>query len=102
MQVAVRFCPIIVDIQNSIAFLERYQASLVCSSVKVTCKWQGVWSIGGIILAENSRSTRGKSYLSASLPTTNLTWTGPERTRVSTVKARRLTAWSMTRPRKLK
>ena len=64
MQFAVRFCPILLDFQKSIAFLERLQDSLVCPSVKVTCKWPGVWSIGGITLAENSRSTQRKSYLS--------------------------------------
>ena len=102
MQVAVRCCPILLDFQQNIAFLESSQVSPVYPSVTVTCKWQRAWSVGGIICAENSRSTRRKSYFSAALPTTNLTWTGPERTRVSTVKARRLTTWSTTRWQKLK
>jgi hypothetical protein len=45
--------------------------------------------------------TRRKTCPSATLPTTNLTWTWPgTEPRASVVRGRRLTAWAMARPRR--
>jgi hypothetical protein len=49
-------------------------------------------------LTGENRSTRGKPCLSATLSTTNPTWTELGSNRASAVRGRRLTAWAMTRP----
>jgi hypothetical protein len=57
-------------------------------------KW--IWSIGGMILTGEHRRTRRKTCPSATLSTTNHTWTAREPIRASAVTSRRLTAWAMT------
>ena len=55
MQVTVRFYPILLDFQNSIAFLERPQASLVCPSTKVQWKPLIVITLGPALFDNNNR-----------------------------------------------
>jgi hypothetical protein len=58
-----------------------------------------IWSSGGMILTGENRRTRRNSCPSATLSTTNTTWTYlGVHTRASVVRSRRLTAWAMARP----
>ena len=65
------------DFWTNIAFqnIPRLCPSVIL--VKATCRWRWLWSIGGMILTGENRSTWIKICRIATLSTMNLTWPNP-------------------------
>lgn len=80
---------------RSIVFLEGFQTSPAFPSGRATCLWILVCSVNGRILI--GKSTQRKPCPSATFQT-KIYGLAKDRTRASTFKVQRLTAWIMTQP----
>lgn len=84
---------------RSIVFLEGFQASLSFPSGRAACLWMWVCSLNGMILI--GKSTQRKPCPSATFQP-QIYGLARDRTRASTFKVGRLTAWIMAQPLKHK
>jgi hypothetical protein len=74
-KVNVRSYPLLPDFRKSITFLKIPRFRPFVLLVTAACRWISVWSIRGMIWTRENLSTRRETCLSATLSTTNLTWT---------------------------
>jgi len=71
------FYPMLPAFRNSIAFCNVPRIRWFVLLVRAMCRCRWVWSNGWMILTGEERSNRRKTRPSATLSTTNLTWTDP-------------------------
>lgn len=69
------FCLIIHDSRKSLVCLKDLWLWTFVLLVRIEFRWSWLWSVGGILLAGENRSTRRKTSLSATLSTANFKWT---------------------------
>jgi hypothetical protein len=66
------FSPVLPDFWNIVPFWKATTRLFLL--IRATCSWIWAWSTGEMMIGENE-TTQRKTYPSAPLPATNLTWT---------------------------
>jgi hypothetical protein len=100
-KVEVLFYTMLSVFRNFIVFCKVPRLRPFVLLVTATCRWRWVWSIGGMILTGGTEMLGVQLLVSLCLPQISygLYW---DRTRASAVTGRRLTAWNMAWPCRLR
>jgi len=80
------FYPMLPGLVQNIAFRKVFRLLPFAHLERATCRWRWAWSTGGMILTGENRSTGRKACPSASVFTTNITWTYWNGTRSSAAR----------------
>ena len=70
--------PLLPDSRKSTPFQKVPTFRAFVLLVRATCRWRRAWSIGGVLLTRKNRNTSRQTCPTATLSTTNLTWTDSE------------------------
>jgi hypothetical protein len=66
--------PMLKGFRKNLAFCKVFRFLPLVLLIRATCGWTWVWSIDGMILKDGNWRARGKTYPTATLSTTDLTW----------------------------